>query len=103
MKKYYIGGVRTELKIIFDENHIPGYQIVGNIMQKATKVMPRKGWSPGHLTSKEVGKFIKGELSFEDLEKLENTRKEKGMKKKDGIKVTQVRNFDKTTTFGGNN
>ena len=80
-------------------------------MQKATEVMPRKGWSrkgfspptgSGHLTSKEVGKFIKGELSFEDLEKLENARREKGMKKKDGIKVTQIKNFDKVTTFGGN-
>ena len=76
-------------------------------MKDTIRVKPRKSWSAGNLTSKEVSKFIKGELSFEDLEKLESARREakaslkpeKGMKKKDGIKVTQIRNFDKVTTY----
>ena len=102
MKKYYVGGVRVELKVILDKDHIPGYQIAGNIMKKPIEVIPRKGWSPGRLTTKEVGKFIKGELSFEDLERIENARKEKDIKKKDGIKVTQIKNFDKVAKFGGN-
>ena len=46
------------------------------------EVTPRKGWSPGYLTTDDIAKFYDGKLTIEDLQKLETKRKHKDIRTK---------------------
>ena len=52
-------------------------------------VTPRKSWSPGYLSTQDVDRFLRGELTYEELQKIEAKRKNKIEGVRDTSKMTK--------------